>query len=135
MKYILSILLLICFTASVQAEVPYRGPNVVVNRAQKSILERAKKDNKDVLLVFHADWCGWCKRLDKDTLRHDDVRKVLSKYLVYRIDVDRYRRLIKVYKVGPVPAYILISKEGKILKRGEGYRSPQEFLEFLQKRG
>jgi len=32
------------------------------------IMERAikvaQKENKAVLLIFHASWCGWCKRMD-----------------------------------------------------------------------
>lgn len=26
--------------------------------------EQAKLENKNILLIFHASWCGWCKRME-----------------------------------------------------------------------
>ncbi len=38
------------------------------NPTAKQILEKAyqqaKAENKNVLLIFHASWCGWCKRME-----------------------------------------------------------------------
>ena len=131
MKYILSIILLLGLMNIGSAQ-PYYGDNYLVNKAQQSILERAKRENKDVVLFFHSDWCGWCKKMEKETLNDVEVKKKLSNYLFYRVDVDKYKKLIKEYRVGSVPAYILISKEGKIIRRGTGYLTPEEFLRFLR---
>ncbi|MBS1512455.1 MAG: thioredoxin family protein [Bacteroidetes bacterium] len=32
----------------------------IMNRA----FEQAKRENKKVILIFHASWCGWCKKMD-----------------------------------------------------------------------
>lgn len=33
----------------------------IMNKA----IEMAQQENKDIFLMFHASWCGWCKKMDK----------------------------------------------------------------------
>ncbi len=33
-----------------------------INKAQN----QAKVENKNVFLIFHASWCGWCKKMEKN---------------------------------------------------------------------
>ena len=37
----------------------------------------AKKENKKVLLMFHASWCGWCHKMDT-SLNDPSVKKVFQ---------------------------------------------------------
>ncbi|WP_052356511.1 thioredoxin family protein [Niabella soli] len=39
------------------------APLSAANVLQQGYAE-AKKDNKKVLLIFHASWCGWCHKMD-----------------------------------------------------------------------
>ena len=42
---------------------------------------RAKYENKAVFVVFHASWCGWCKKLE-DFLGSPTVRSVWKRRVV-----------------------------------------------------
>jgi thioredoxin-related protein len=33
----------------------------------KTTFEQAKLENKNVIIMFHASWCGWCKKMDAST--------------------------------------------------------------------
>lgn len=30
----------------------------------KTTFDQAKLENKNVIIMFHASWCGWCKKMD-----------------------------------------------------------------------
>ncbi len=50
-------------------------------------LKQAEQSNKHVWLIFHASWCGWCKRLDK-MLDDQEVKAVIEKhYVVTHLDI------------------------------------------------
>jgi uncharacterized protein YyaL (SSP411 family) len=42
----------------------------------------AKKKNKIMLVDVYTDWCGWCKRMDKDTYAKQSISSVLNKSYV-----------------------------------------------------
>lgn len=42
----------------------------------------AKKKNKIMLVDVYTDWCGWCKRMDRDTYEKEEIIATLSKDFV-----------------------------------------------------
>jgi len=43
----------------------------------------AKKENKKILLIFHASWCGWCHKMDT-SLNDPSVKKYFDDNFVIR---------------------------------------------------
>ena len=44
----------------------------------KPAYAKAAKSNKKVLLIFHASWCGWCKKMDA-SLNDSSIKKAMDK--------------------------------------------------------
>ena len=58
---------------------------------------RAKASGKHIMVDVYTDWCGWCKKLDKETYTDATVLKVLSEsYVSAKIKGDDAGRRLKV---------------------------------------
>ena len=58
------------------------------DKVMSEALQSASKQNKHVILIFHASWCGWCKRMDK-LMNNDSCKSYFAKnYVVTHLDVD-----------------------------------------------
>lgn len=49
----------------------------------------AKKKNKIMLVDVYTDWCGWCKRMDRDTYAKPGIVNALNKdYVVVKFNPE-----------------------------------------------
>lgn len=42
-------------------------------------VERSKEDPKKLLIDIYTDWCGWCKKMDKDAYANETLIKYINK--------------------------------------------------------
>ncbi len=108
---------------------------------------QAKAENKKILLDFTgSDWCGWCKKLDKEVFSQPAWKDYAAKHLVL-VEVDFPRSfqlpeatkkqndaLQKKFGIQGFPTIVITSASGT--KRGElGYveGGPDAFIKALKK--
>ncbi|MDR0725717.1 MAG: DUF255 domain-containing protein [Prevotellaceae bacterium] len=49
----------------------------------------AQKEPRKIFIDIYADWCGWCKVLDRDTFSNPDVAKILNEqYYPVKLDAE-----------------------------------------------
>lgn len=70
MKLSLFLSLLLAVSISALAQKPAPSAEQVLKQAYG----QAAKENKNVMVIFHASWCGWCHRMDT-ALNDPSVKK------------------------------------------------------------
>lgn len=100
-------------------------------------LAEANQSNRLVLIDLYTDWCGWCKKLDKDTYANPQVAQfIASRFVTVRMNAEdggEGQSLATQLKVGGYPCTVILDANGKYRGRAYGYFTPQEFPDKLTK--
>jgi thioredoxin-related protein len=97
----------------------------------------AKKDSKLVLVDVYTDWCGWCKKLDKDVYADPKVSDKLTKgFVAVKINPEKSSRaeeLARQFGTKGYPHIVFVNGDGKKIGEIGGYVPADEFLKQLDK--
>ncbi|MEX2016299.1 MAG: thioredoxin family protein [Candidatus Hydrogenedentales bacterium] len=109
----------------------------------QAALEKAKAENKHVLLQWGGNWCGWCHKLHALFQANEDIKQTLAdKYVIVMIDTNNNRPLIEEMKskINGVPFLTVLDADGKKLVDQEtgsleigSEHDPAKVLAFLEK--
>lgn len=98
-------------------------------------IERARRENKFVMLRFTATWCGPCRQLETTTLKDPAVSSYLDRYAVQvTLDGDTRVDELRRFRVNGFPSVVLLDKNGGELGRIIGYRPPLLFLSEVKRK-
>jgi len=120
MKKIILSLLFIALSVTVMAQSKPQSAEKALDEAYKNAR------NKNVMIVFHASWCKWCKKLET-ALNSADLKKVFEEnYSIAYLDVmERGGKIDSLENPG--------GKE--IMKKYGGEKAGLPFIVFVDKKG
>lgn len=124
MKKLLSLLSIIFLLQTANAQQKAKSAANILTDAYK----HADAGNKNVFVIFHASWCGWCHRMDSSMLDKKCKKFFDANYVIVHLTVEESTdkknlenpggaELKKTYlgeKAG-LPFWIILNKKGKLL--------------------
>lgn len=101
---------------------------------ERQARQAIEKDSfeKPVVIDFMAHWCGYCK--DTGPEIDDLAGHVCDDAKVMKVDVDSAKRLAEEQGISGLPT-IAVFRNGKLVKRSEGYQPAPAFLAMLKGKG
>jgi uncharacterized protein YyaL (SSP411 family) len=108
-------------------------PNVIKwHDWNEEVFQRAKAENKPVLLDISAVWCHWCHRLDKDTYAVPDIAEYIeSHFIPIRVDTDKRPDINRRYNMGGWPTTAFLTPDGRVIGGGT-YIPPDQMRQTLR---
>ena len=93
----------------------------------------AKIEKKKIFISFHANWCTYCKKMDKNTFTDKSVISYLNKnYICIKVDYDREKNIVSKYNVKAIPDTWFVTEKGEGIGNQLGYLSPKKLLLMLK---
>ena len=93
--FVLAAFLSLCTFA---ADAPVYDESADAPAQVSQALAQAKSDNKQVMIVFGANWCGDCKMLDGEFKKSAMKALLDTNYVVVKVDVNRFNKNLDVVK-------------------------------------
>ena len=98
----------------------------------KESFEKAKREDKPVLLDLTAVWCHWCHVMDTTSYSDEDCANIINgDFVPIKVYIDKRPDIRERYNMGGFPSTVFLNPEGYIIA-GETYVPPQRFKLMLE---
>ncbi len=107
-------------------------------------LKIAAKNEKLIFVDFYTDWCGYCKKMDRETFANKEVSDYLKKnFVVVKVNAESKTamelptgsisgsQLSKSFGVRGYPTYWFLKPNGEKINNISGYSPPNKFIHVL----
>ena len=94
--------------------------------------EKAKIEDKPILLDLTAVWCHWCHVMDATSYSNDEVTEIINKdFVPVKVYIDKRPDIRERYNMGGFPSTVFLNPDGYIIA-GETYVPPERFRLMLE---
>jgi thioredoxin-related protein len=113
----------------------------------------AQKSPRPIFVDAYTDWCGWCKKLDKDTFSHPVIAEILNtKYYAVKFDAEgkepvtfQGRKFVNDGSLGKThqlayallqgklgyPTVVFLTASSELITPVSGYKTPAQIEPML----
>ena len=110
----------------------------------ETAVKNAADQDKPVMVDVYTDWCGWCKKMDKEVFNDPGVSEILStRFKLARVNAEsRESVTFKDHKTDGIgfaqgfgingyPSLIFLDSKGEVLTLIPGYVDAETFLPIV----
>lgn len=132
LKLVPGLLVILALAAPATAEGP--GKNVRWQKDLKSAHKVAVAEGKPILIVFGAEWCTYCHKLEKQVIDQPETAAYINEnFVAVHLDADHEKKVVDILEVDSLPCTVVLSPNADLLGRFEGYADARKYTANLAK--
>jgi len=142
MKKIFSLLALMCYFLQAHSQQVHFEQGL----SWQEVINKAKAENKPILLDYFATWCVPCKAMDTVYAEPKVAEYINKNFLAVKVQMDSTgkdneqvqswykdsRMFRKLYQIDAFPSFLIFSSRGAPLDKEVGYYAPADFIQLLE---
>ena len=104
----------------------------------------ARQQNKKILIDVYTDWCGWCKKMDKEVYTNEKVGQLIAtNFIAVKLDAESQNgasfggtlmdeaSVARTLGATGYPTTVFLDSEAKPITKIAGYMEPKEFVNVI----
>ncbi|MDP3981790.1 MAG: thioredoxin domain-containing protein [Chlamydiota bacterium] len=95
-------------------------------------MQLAGRTGKPVLVDFYTDWCGWCKKLDREVFPSANVQSYANQYVFIKVNCERDNSTPVRYAVNGYPTLIIFAPDGQVIRKITGFVQADRLDAFMK---
>lgn len=112
-------------------ETPLKQTQSIWSSSFASGLEQSQVNQKPLFVLFGAEWCSWCRKLEKE-LATDAASRIRDEWLLVKVDVDEDEELAIKFSVQALPTIVVVDSTGAKIESIEGYLPIDQLAGWLE---
>ncbi len=108
-------------------------------------LEKARAENKNIIVHVYADWCKWCKVMEKETYGDSGVARLINdKFILIKFDGEATNtitylgttitqgELAQGFEINGFPTTLFLKPESEPITVVPGFQNSTTFINILE---
>ena len=118
--------------ANLVAQAADPGPGVHWQRDLKSAHKLALAQGKPILIVFGADWCTYCHKLERNVINQPETAAYINaNFVAVHLDADHDKKVAEILEVDSLPCTVVLSPNAELLGKFKGYAEAPKYTANL----
>jgi thiol:disulfide interchange protein len=96
-------------------------------------LSKAYAEQKVVMVDLYTDWCGWCKKMDRETFMDARVARATRGMVAIRVNAEKGgEEVARKFQVDGFPVVLFLDGKGREVHRIRGFVDADELLKVVE---